>query len=193
MRTRSPISTISYNTPSYLRQKLEELRRAKIISCWFFVCHKAEEDEKKDHIHLYIEPSKQLQTDDLAEEFIQPVPGEKPLKCLSWHSSKFNDWYLYSIHDMVYLASKQQSRYYTYTQDDVVSWDDDDLADRVHEVSQLSDSPYAKLISAIEQGLSWEEVVRRGYVPLPLIKQYEAAWFALNSGDVQRGKGKRHE
>ena len=48
VKTRRPISTISYNSPEYLQGKLEELRKAKIISVWFFIKHKKEQDERKD-------------------------------------------------------------------------------------------------------------------------------------------------
>ena len=69
VRTTKPIATISFNSPDFLRTKLEELRDAGRISFWAFIEHKPEDDEggKKSHCHLYIEPSKMLQTDDLKD------------------------------------------------------------------------------------------------------------------------------
>lgn len=76
MRTRSPISTISFNTPDYLLLKLNELTSSGKISFWSFIMHRPEDDEAggKDHIHLYIEPSKIVQTDDLRKAFLEYDP-----------------------------------------------------------------------------------------------------------------------
>ena len=54
MRTSKTISTISYNTKDFLEFKLMELMDSGDISDWFFIQHFAEEDEKKDHIHLWV-------------------------------------------------------------------------------------------------------------------------------------------
>ena len=69
MRTSKPIATIAYNTVDFLEQKLAELLRNHKIQDYFFIYHIAEEDEKKDHIHLYIEPNTRIDTMDLQEFF----------------------------------------------------------------------------------------------------------------------------
>ena len=62
MRTKGLVSTISYNTPEFLELKLQELYKKHTISDYMFIQHIAEEDEKKDHIHLLIEPNTLIDT-----------------------------------------------------------------------------------------------------------------------------------
>lgn len=188
MKTRKPISTISYNTTDFLKLKLEELRKAKIITLWFFISHKAEEDEKKDHKHVFIIPAKQIFTDELQDEFIEydPKNPSKPLKVLHFQSSNFADWYLYSIHDFSYLMRKGQSRQFHYTFDDVVCSDVDELEQMVKEIDFTSQTAIASMTSAIEEGISFTELVKRGVVPVQQFKNYEACYFALLGGKVSR-------
>lgn len=198
MRTTKPISTISFNTASYLQVKLKELQKNKIVSFWAFIEHKPEDDEggKKEHIHLYIEPSKMLQTDDLKAEFMEldlSSGNEKPLGCISFHSSKFDHWYMYSIHDKKYLVSKGQSRRYHYSFDDIVSSDEDELLYRVKSIDLLSLSPYSAMIDAIEQNISWQEFFARGQIPIQQINQYQSAWFLLTSGNTYRNGREGHD
>lgn len=100
MNTRKEISTISYNSVEFLTEKLQELLNEHIISDYMFIPHKAEEDETKDHIHLWIKPNKLLDTMDL-QSFLQeydPLHPDKPLKCIDFRFAKTDDWILYSIH-----------------------------------------------------------------------------------------------
>lgn len=194
MRTTKPISTISYNTPAYLKLKLDELVKAKKLSFYAFVYHKAEVDEKKNHIHLYAEPSKMIQTDDL-KDFLKEIDTknpDKPLSCISWHSSKFSDWYLYVLHDERYLASKQQSRAYHYTIDDVVSSDFDDLDDHISRIDMLALTPYEGMKQAIESGMTWSQYVLQGGVPMQQIKNFAYAWDCLKSEILDRAERHTH-
>ena len=114
MRTRKPISNISYNTIPFLKAKLEYLESKGKIENWFFIKHKAELEEdiqanKKDHIHLYIKPAVFLQTMELTEEFKEVDPEkEKPLGVLKeWQiCNSFGDLWLYFIHNPLYLQHK---------------------------------------------------------------------------------------
>lgn len=197
MRTRKPISTISYNSPEFLIMKLEELRRCKIISVWFFISHKPEEDETKEHIHLYIEPSKQILTDDLVSELCELDVNNpnKPKKCLSFRSSSFADWYLYAIHDKDYLLRKGQKRKYHYLQEEIVASDTDELDYLVRQIDMTDYSAYGRLINAFEQGLTFSEFFRRGCIPIQQIRQYQLAWELLASqNEVSRnGRENSHE
>lgn len=62
MKTTRPIATISFNTEAYLRLKLDELIKAKKITFYAYIPHRKEEDENKDHIHLFLEPNNPLLT-----------------------------------------------------------------------------------------------------------------------------------
>lgn len=190
MRTTKPISTISFNTPAYLRLKLDELLNAGRISFWAFIEHLPEDDEggRKEHMHVYIEPSKMLQTDDVKSELTEydPEHPKKPRGCLPFKSSKFDPWYLYALHDKRYLASKSQSRHYHYRHEQIVTSDDDNLTFLARSIDMLALSPYADMEDAINQGISWPEYFSRGNVPLPQIRQFQEAWNTLLAVHTER-------
>ena len=106
MATQKPISTISYNTESFLIEKLQCLFDAHIIQAWQFITHKGE-DGDKDHIHLRIEPNKRIDPMELTEMFKEYEMGkDKPLGVRPWRQSKEEDWFLYAVHDSDYLSLK---------------------------------------------------------------------------------------
>lgn len=187
MRTTKPISTISFNTPGFLDLKLNELLKAGRLSFWAFILHKPEDDEggKKNHFHVYVEPSKMLQTDDLRSELkeFDPLNPNKPLGCISWNSSKFDHWYLYALHDTRYLASKGQSRRFHYKHENIITSDSDDLLFKAKSIDLVSLSPYADMEDAQKNGITWAEYFSRGTIPLPQISMFEKAWNLL----LQRG------
>lgn len=73
MRTSKPISTISYNSPDFLVDKLEYLKYLRLISYYEFIVHLPDKDDKKKHIHLYIEPNKVLDTEIFSYNFYEYV------------------------------------------------------------------------------------------------------------------------
>lgn len=106
MATQKPISTISYNSEEFLKEKLEDWLKAHIIQSYMYVCHKGE-DGDKDHIHLRIEPNKRIDPMDLTEELKEYVKdNKKPLGVRPWRPSKEEDWILYAVHDPDYLKQK---------------------------------------------------------------------------------------
>ena len=46
-------------------------------------------------------------------------------------------------------------------------------------VDRLAMSPYHAMLDAIEHGYTWPEYVRRGCIPIQLIRQYRTAWNVL--------------
>ena len=196
MNTRSPISTVSFNTEEFLALKLNELVKAKKIAFWAYIVHKPEDDEvaNKDHIHVYLEPARQIQTEDL-KEFLRefdPTNPSKPRGCINIRTSKFDDWYLYAIHDKGYLAMKGQSRRYHYTYDDVMASDPDELYMKVRQIDMLKISPYAAMESAIKNGISFEEYFRRGTIPIQQLNLWHSAWTMLESDITFRNERKTH-
>lgn len=106
MATQKPISTISYNTEPFLKEKLDNWLKAHIIQAYQYICHKGE-DGDKDHIHLRIEPNKKLDAMDLQEQLREYQMGnDKPLGCRPFRPSKEEDWILYAVHDEQYLKLK---------------------------------------------------------------------------------------
>ena len=190
MRTSKPIATISFNTLSFLEQKLTELTKAGKLSFWAFISHLPEDDEagNKSHCHLYIEPSKMIQTDDLRAEFKEFDPtNPKPLGCISFRSSKFDDWYMYGLHDEKYLASKGESRRYHYRHDDFRTSDEDDLLFKSRCIDLTALTPYADMQEAQSRGLSWAEYFMRGRIPIQQIAHFQKAWDMLITVHTIRG------
>lgn len=107
MATQKPISTISYNSESFLREKLDSWVQQHIIQTYMYICHKGE-DGDKDHIHLRIEPNKKLDPMSLTELLSEYDPShpDKPLTVRPWRPSKEEDWILYAVHDNEYLSLK---------------------------------------------------------------------------------------
>lgn len=195
MRTSKPVATISYNSPAYLELKLEELRRAGRVSEWYYIRHKAEDDEKKDHIHLYVVPSKMLQTDDLVAYFMEPDPASptKPLTCPRWVSSKFGDWYLYSVHDPAYLASKGQTRKYHYSRSDFKAYDQDALDESIRDIDLTTLTAVQRMQEAMAVGLTFGEYLKVGGVPIAAVRAYEHAWQLLKAASTCRAGRQGHD
>lgn len=106
MATQKPISTISYNTEAFLKEKLDLWLSKHIIQAYQYICHKGE-DGDKDHIHLRLEPNKKLDPMDLMDELREfQVGNDKPLGCRPFRLSKEEDWILYAVHDPIYLKIK---------------------------------------------------------------------------------------
>lgn len=106
MATQKPISTISYNTEAFLKEKLNSWLDSHIIQTYQYICHKGE-DGDKDHIHLRLEPNKKIDVMDLTEKLKEYEIGkEKPRGVRPWRPSKEEDWFLYVVHDKGYLQLK---------------------------------------------------------------------------------------
>lgn len=119
MATQKPISTISYNTKSFLLEKLNTWYNQHIIQAYQVIFHKGE-DGDKDHAHVRIEPNKKLDPMELTELLKEYVKdNDKPLGVRPWRPSKEEDWYLYVVHDKDYLQyhgeDKGEKMPYSYT------------------------------------------------------------------------------
>lgn len=165
VKTTKPISSISWNTLQYLVDRLEELRKAHVIAFWVLIQHHAEEDEKKDHIHFYVEPNRSVDTEELRENFIEVIPGSKPLGVNKFQKSNFQNWLWYSIHDKAYLFSKGETRKYNYSINDLISSNDEDLRQMIEE-NPRPESEYSKVNELIDKGLSDEEIAQAMNVPI---------------------------
>ena len=194
MRTSKPFSTISYNSEKFLKVKLDELIKNRVLDFWVFIDHAAEEDEKKSHKHLYMIPNGILQTDVLKEFLAEPDPNdpEHPLNCTIFSSSKFDDWYMYGMHDKAYLSSKGQSRKYHYVKDQFVSSSDEHFSELVRCVDRSKYIGLERVVDAVENGVPFFEMVRLGQVPIQLINQYQYAYEMLMKASVNRAGRETH-
>lgn len=121
--TAKPISTISYNSETFLQKVLTGLISTNKIEMAYYIKHKGE-DGDKNHVHLYLVPSKRLDTSALRQEFTEPDPEcELPLGVLPMRNSKVSDWLLYAVHDKRYLlmhSNDEAQHKIEYSMDDIV-------------------------------------------------------------------------
>lgn len=195
MKTSKPFSTISYNSDNFLNQRLKELVARRQIDFFAWVHHYPEDDEKKEHKHLYIVPNGRVDTDQVLDYLLEIdlKHPDKPLKCIRPHSSKFADWYLYSIHDTAYLASKGQARKYHYNLGDVQSSDGDYLLEEVHTIDFAKINRLTSLRDAALQGVPFEELLLNGAIPVQQTFAYRQAYELMANFKTNRAGREGHE
>ena len=192
MKTSKPIATISYNTELYLRDRLEENRKAGKIRFWAFIRHLGEDDDggAKDHFHVFLEPATRIDADKLLAEFaeIDFKKPDKPLRCLSPRSSDFGNWYRYCLHDEAYLSSKLETRTYHYRPEDFCFSDPDEMNRRVKSIP-VDNTQIARLKRAVQLGMSFNEVLWVGLVNPQNVRNVEIAYRRLQDEHARMQRG----
>lgn len=193
MKTTKPLSTISYNSFGFLTGKLKDLTANDILKFWAFIEHMPEEDEKKNHFHVFMLPAKQVDDVWLQKQFIEPDP-QGARKCLLVEKSKFVDWYWYVLHDARYLASKGQSRKFHYLPEQVFSSEPDYLAELVRN-SPLPKNDIDTVYGYLKQGLQPLEIARLMNIPLTRLNYAINAIVSLSrgAGVLDRNGRSNHE
>jgi hypothetical protein len=195
LRTSKPFSTISYNSPEFLTEKLNDLVQRRVVSFFAFVKHYKEDDEKKDHIHLIVFPNGQYQTDALHDYLLEPDITDltkKPLGIMPCVNSKFGDWYLYTSHDAAYLASKGQTRKYHYLEEDFVSSDSDFLHELIRTIDRTKYAKTQDFVDQVKNGVSFKDMVVKGQIPAPQFNQWRAMYEYLMFGNTFRNDRETH-
>ena len=169
MATQKPISTISYNSEPFLREKLEIWLDAHIIQSYQYICHKGE-DGDKDHIHLRIEPNKKLDPMDLKEELKEYVIGnDKPLTVRPFRPSKEEDWFLYAVHDKDYLklhyGGGEKAEKLPYSWQDIKAPDDYDTEIAFIRAKAKMEHTSVNMASRITQGTGAMDLIMQGENP----------------------------
>lgn len=183
MRTSKPFSTISYNSDDFLNNKLNDLINKRFISFFCFVNHYAEEEETKSHKHLFIIPNGQINTDNFSD-ILQELDITNPLKPLGimpCQSSKWADWYLYTTHDVSYLASKGQLRKFHYTKEDFTSSNNDFFIELIHTIDKSKYVKTQEFVSQILDGNSFFDMVAKGQIPAPQFNQWLSMYNFIKS------------
>lgn len=180
MKTKLPISSISYNTPQHLKKVLNQLVECGAADFYAFIWHKGEGDEcgKKDHIHLYIEPTERIDTATINEMLIEQT-DTLPLKAMPFRTSKFDDWCMYALHDKGYCKKKGLTKKYAYTYDCIATNDQDFLDFKYGSIDMIKITPYAVIEEALNAHVPFENLVRSGRVPIQHLKAYEYAYFQI--------------
>ena len=174
MTTTKPFSTISYNSIEFLKTKLDILINKNIIYFYGFIFHKKEEDEKRDHIHLLINPNGKVDCDKILKTLEEYDPNNPtlPLRCKPPRkTNSFADWYLYNLHDIDYLKAHGQARKYHYTKEDFITNDTEELDDLIRSIDYRKMYGNRNFFSGLEKGRTIFEMVEDGTIP---IQQYNA-------------------
>lgn len=169
MNTSAPFSFISYNTENYLLFKLKELYNNHIISDFMFIKHKAEEDEKKDHIHGWVNPNTRIDTITFQFALQEPDPfSDKPLGITNPRKSDIDDWILYTQHYKPYLFSKMEDRKYYYQKSDFVFLDQDTFDENYYHAFHSSDWAKQLQINTLLQDPEFcrADLILNGVLPL---------------------------
>lgn len=199
MITTKSITTISYNTEEYLKDKLNELVKNEKIIFYCYIKHFAEEDIKKDHIHLFIEPNGKLDTLQLREYFQELDLNNlnmPPLGCLPFQRTDnkyFGDWYLYVLHDIDYLIEKNLDRQYHYKEEDFITNDIEYLEYKKSQINFTVTNKKTQLKEYIKKGYTFNEVlVLSNLIPISQINAYKVLYQALEIfvQDEERNKTK---
>lgn len=177
MRTKQYISTIDYNTDTFLKYKLDEWLESKVIDFYAFIKHKKECDEKKDHKHLLVFPNRQIDTNDFNVYLSESCKdSDKPLgTCGIWHTvgkNNVSDWILYVLHDPVYLKYKGiTDRVYAYSDSEFVTSHRDGLDELIFDAYHTSKFYFDKEIrdkilnseNPYQTGIN---LLKDGYIPM---------------------------
>lgn len=187
-RSIKPLSTISYNSPGFLKGKLEDLRKNGVIDFWCYVFHHGEtledDSKEKDHFHVYIIPGEAIDKRQLRNEFVEFYKKEKlPRGFMPMKTSDWVNWYLYGLHDPEYLQAKGQSRQFFYTNDNMKRSDDTFFWDMVHQIDRTKINPLGAVVRAAQSGMSFSEFITT--CPLSLL-QVRSAQFIF---EQVQGKG----
>jgi hypothetical protein len=192
VKTRKPIATISFNSKSFLVSTLERLQKNKVIQFYAFVEHKPESDEKKSHIHVYVEPAKQIELIDFKDIFIEQFPGEeKPRKTLNWVNSVFYEWFWYSMHYAPYLIQKQESRKYHYEIEDFNTGDDEEFLEKVRE-NRFKKTDFNRALELIKIGMTDIEIAEAMNTPLFRLYYQINAIRSIRENETNRGNKPNH-
>lgn len=181
MRTSRDFSTIFHGSKEFLKMRLDLLVEKKKILFYAFVFHHKEDDEKKDHIHVYMVPDGRVDTDTIRTELEEyDLINLKPIRPLPFQSSKFGDWYLYSTHNVSYLAAKGQTRKYHYSISDFITSSEDYLLELVHTIDMSKINRMDVVIRAVETGQPFHTLVSSGQIPIQLLTQYREAYRIIS-------------
>lgn len=186
MKTSKPISTISYNSEAFLKNKIEYWKSIGLIEFGMWIKHNPEADEKKIHYHVFLRPAKLIQTTDLENDSLEIDPNkpDKPFKMVGFRNSNESDWTQYSLHDPVYLAEKGLERSHHYEIKDIQSTCEDTLQDILTHISdKRKGSIEYRIRDMIKKDMSWQQIVASGMIPLRHMGGARMMYAALTAQD----------
>lgn len=191
MRTSKPFSTVSYNSDSFLRERLEELVKSFKVEYWCYVKHNGELADdgtrEKVHKHVLIIPNGKIDTMELSQMMLEPDPSnlKKPLRCMDFRSSKEDEWFLYNSHDPDYLRTKLLVREFAYSLKDFVSSDDDETRIKWDRAFHESDYMKNQRMLTMLESHSASQLVANGFVQPQQAFQMQCFYRMLKQGRIE--------
>lgn len=187
MNTRRILSNISFNSPTFFSMIVGELARDGIIDWCYWIVHKADNDDKKEHIHFCFQPSKQIDTLQLNKLFYEwrflGIDCLSNLSIDNWMPYKpttryqpvisLDDWLLYCKHDKDYLEQKGLDRNYHYEWSNFFATDYDSLN---HDINNIDYTKISRLKILKEGAINYVpfyQLVQSGQLPIQFRAQYE--------------------
>lgn len=136
------------------------------IEFWSFIQHYPDEESGKMHIHLYMDPARPVETTTLNEKFIQFIPGEDlPRRNMNFRTSNFDNWYLYCLHDEVFLSMKGLSRTNRYLRDEFHSSSFDEFDRYVANINFAALYNRERIIEAAKDQMPLYQALEKGIIP----------------------------
>lgn len=202
MKTSKPISTISYNTEKFLREKIYEWKNCGFIEYGMWILHQPDVDGDKPHYHVYLQPAKLIQTDDLILRSKELDPNWQPLETYAderekerhekkqflgmtiFKSSETSNWILYALHDERYLLDKGLTRNIQYEPTDIDSTCDDTFYEMLSCAFDYRNNKLEfRIIEAIKQEKTWTQIVSSGMIPIRQMSGARLYYIAITGQD----------
>ena len=178
MKTNNFITGVTYNSEKFLLKKLNELYKMKVIAEWYYIPHKAEEEELKDHFHVGMLPRSPINPFDLKDEFDEFVKKEKlPRKLVlserTTPLTPISEWFMYILHTPEYCKKKKLIKKYTYDRTEIKSHDKVTLDNRLftafHESTFNEES---RILDILRSGITIGDLARNGFISPSKAFQY---------------------
>lgn len=197
MKTNKSISNISYHTPHFFSQRVKELRENGTIPPCLWIYHKGESGDK-EHIHFVLLGGyMSLNTEGLSSLFGTELIAGKPASVTNlWKSTKsLDDWILYAIHEPTYLLHKGETKEHHYNIDDIQYTDNMDelkqiIDSALDSLNRQGDKVICKIKLLISQGLTFDDAVTMGAIPLAQIRNAQLAWSIISNYPLANASGK---
>lgn len=184
MKTRRTLTNISFNSPDYFADRMNDLLRDGVIDWAYWIVHHADNDDKKQHIHFVFQPARSVETSIITSYFLEfpfygrirlPLkPTSKYVPCVS-----LDDWLLYCKHDKDYLISKGLERNYHYQWEDFCTTDRDSLLHDIGNINYNKIGQLSMLRAGVLNKIPFAELIQQGKIPIAYRSQYEAQYRAL--------------
>lgn len=185
MSTILPLSTVSYNTESFLQNVLNNLLENETIQFWWYIKHLPEGVDTKIHYHVYLEPAEKVDRAKLRHCFREydPTNPELPMGTIPINITRDKSYwecYYYFLHDPLYLLSKGLTRKYHYNEEQIVTNDKIYFSEKKSMLVQPVNN-YLSLGHLQEEGMTLGGYLISRNIPFNQIKYHENAWNVVQT------------